>query len=299
MAKLLVTGASGHLGQLVLHHLLDTLKVPAADVVAASRKPDALSAWAAKGVTVRPVDFEDQASLAGAFGGAERVLLISTDAVDRPGRRIAQHQAAVKAAERAGVRHVVYTSMPKPEGSPILIAPDHAATEAALAASALPGWTILRNHWYFENLLGSLPQVVSSGQWYSAAGDGKVANIARDDLALAAAAALAADFDGKRTLTLTGGAARTTSETAALVSKVTGKPIQVIPVPVDGLVQGIVAAGLPEPVARLIASFDANTAENRAGDVTTDFKALTGKEPRAFEDWLAENKSAIAPAAGA
>jgi NAD(P)H dehydrogenase (quinone) len=299
MTKLLVTGASGHFGQRVLHHLLDTLKVPAGDIIATSRKPDALAGWAAKGVTVRACDFEDAASLAAAFAGAERLLLISTDAVDRPGRRIAQHKAAVDAAAKAGVRHVVYTSMPKPEGSPILIAPDHAATEAARAASALPGWTVLRNHWYFENLLMSLPHVVASGQWFTAAGDGKIANIARDDLARAAAVALAGTSAGKATLTLGGDKPRTTAEIAALVSQVAGKPIQVIQVSDEDLVKGMVGAGLPEPIARLVASFEVNTAAGRADEVTGDFKSLTGVDPLPFERWLATNKAALAGQAAA
>jgi NAD(P)H dehydrogenase (quinone) len=299
MTKLLVTGASGQLGQRVLHHLLDTLHVPAGNIIATSRNPDALSGWAARGVAVRAADFEDPASLTAAFAGAERLLLISTDAVDRPGRRTAQHQAAIEAAVKSGVNHVVYTSMPSPEGSPILIAPDHAATEAALKASALPGWTVLRNHWYFENLLMSLPHIVTTGQWFTAAGDGKIASIARDDLARAAAAALAAPTGGKTTLTLGGDKPRTTAEIAALVSQATGKPIQVIQVPVEDLVKGIVGAGLPEPVARLIASFDVNTAAGRAGDVTGDFKALTGIDPLPFEQWVTTNRAAITGQAAA
>src|SRR5262245_30413102 len=283
MTKLLVTGASGPFGQRVLHHLVDTLKIPASDIIATTRPPDALAGWAAQGIILRAADFEEAASLPAAFEGAERLLLISTDAGDRPGRRIAQHKAAVEAAVKAGVKHVVYTSMPKPEGSPILIAPDHAATEAALAASALAGWTVLRNYWYFENLLASLPHVIASGQWFTAAGDGRIANIARDDLARAAAVALASTARGKATLTLGGDKPRTTAEIAALVSKATGKPIQVIQVSVDDLVKGIVGAGLPEPVARLIASFDVNTAAGRAGDVSGDFKALTGVNPLPFE----------------
>ena len=166
--------------------------------------------------------------------------------------------------------------MPKPEASPILFAPDHAGTEAAVAASGLPGWTVLRNHWYYENLLASLPHVLASGHWYSAAGDGRIANIGRDDLAHAAAAALARDFAGKTTLTLSGAKAYTTTEIAALVSEATGKPIQVIPVPLEGLVQGMIGAGLPEPIARTYASFDTNTAAGRVAEVTGDFKALTG-----------------------
>lgn len=293
METLLVTGASGHLGQRVLHHLLETLQVPASRIVAASRKPDALSQWTAKGVEARAIDFEEAKSLAAAFKGADRVLIISTDAVDQPGRRLAQHRVAVQAAADAGVQHVVYTSMPKPENSPAMIAPDHTGTEAAIAASTLAGWTVLRNNWYFENLLRSLPQVLASGQWYTAAGDGRIAHIARDDLARAAAVALADTAGGKTTLTLTGARAYTTDEIAALVSRTDGRPIKVVHVPIEALVQGMVGAGLPEPVARFIASLDANTAAGGLADVTGDFTTLTGVDPLPFEQWLKANKEAF------
>ena len=298
MSQLIVTGAGGHLGQRVLSHLLDTLHVPPGQIIATTRHPDGLADRAARGVTVRAADFDDDASLAAAFAGGDRLLLISTDALDRPGRRLAQHRAAIAAAEAAGVRHVLYTSMPEPADSPLLIAPDHLGTEQALAASALPGWTVLRNHWYFENLFLWLPSALPGGQWYSAAGRGGVAHIARDDLARAAATALADGQDGRRVFTLSGARAWTTDEIAAAVARATGKPLAVVPVPVEALVQGMVDAGLPEPVAQVFASFDTNTAAGRVATVTGDYRALTGRDPRPFEDWLAENAPALAALAG-
>lgn len=289
---LLVTGAGGHLGQRVVHHLLHTLGVPAQRLIVTTRQPGKLADLAALGVDVRAADFDDAKALAQAFQGAGRLLLISTDALDTPGRRLAQHRNAIQAAETAGVGHVVYTSMPLPHGSPLLIAPDHAGTEDALSASALPGWTVLRNHWYFENLFMTLPSVLPSGKWYSATGDGRVAHIARDDLALAAATALVRN-DGKSTWTLSGSKAYSTADMAALISKAVNKPIEVVPVPLEGLVQGMVGAGLPEPLARVFASFDTNTAAGRVAEVTADFEKLTGRQPLAFEDWLAQNAAAL------
>lgn len=294
MSSLIVTGAGGQLGQHVLGHLIDTLRIPADRIVATTRQPDALAAWSARGIVVRHADFDAPHTLDAAFRGGHRLLLISTDALDRPGRRLEQHHAAIAAAERAGLRHIVYTSMPEPDGSPLLIAPDHAGTEHALADSALPGWTVLRNHWYFENLFLWLPSALASGQWYSAAGDGGIAHIARDDLARAAAVALAGDDEGKRTLTLSGAQAWTTAGIAAAVAATLGRPLQVVPVPVEGLVQGMVAAGLPEPLARIFASFDTNTAAGRVATVTGDYRALTGVDPQPFEAWLSANAHALA-----
>ncbi len=291
---LLVTGAGGQLGQRVLHHLTTTLAVPAERIAAATRKPETLAVWASKGVAVRRADFDDAASLSAAFAGIGRLLLISTDALERPGHRLDQHRAAIAAAETAGVKHVVYTSMPKPDNSAVLFAPDHAGTEAALAQSRLPDWTVLRNNWYFENLFFSLPSALGSGSWYSAAGTGGIAQLARDDLGRAAATALAGATKGKTTLTLTGARAYSTAEIAALVAQTTGRPIAVVPVPVEGLVQGMVAHGVPEPLARVFASFDVNTAQGGLADVTTDYRTLTGAEPQSFEAWLAANKAALA-----
>lgn len=291
--KILVTGASGQFGQWVLRHLTETLEVPAERIAAASRDTARLKDWAARGISVRALDFEAPETFGSALADVDRALLISTDAIDRPGRRLAQHQSAIAAMEAAGVGHVVYTSAPKPEASPLLIAADHAGTEQALAASAVPGWTILRNHWYFENLFSWLPSAIASGKWYAADDGAPSADIARSDLALAAATVLAGDEGGRKTYTLSGSQALTKAEMAATVSTAIGKPISVVEVPLEMLIQGMVQAGLPEPVARILASFDTNTAAGRVAEVTGDFRAITGREPKTFAAWVEDNKRAL------
>lgn len=297
-AKYLVTGASGQLGQRVVHHLLETSGVAASDIIAASRKPEQLASLAESGVQVRRVDFDDAASMEAAFAEAEKVLIISTDALDRPGHRLAQHRAAIAAAEKAGVKHLLYTSMPEPANSPLLFAPDHEGTEAAIQASAVPAWTILRNNWYFENVIMSVAPALASGHWYSAAGEGKVAHIARDDIARAVAAALVAAGTAKTTYTLTGASHYSHREMAALVSEVAGKQITVIDVPLEGLVQGMVGAGLPEPVARVYASIDTMIGHGGLATISGDYKMLTGQEPQSFEAWVESQTPAFRGMAG-
>lgn len=287
MNTLLVTGASGQLGRRVIHHLLKTLKVEPALLIASTRQPEALSDLTALGINVRKADFDDEVSLPSAFDGAERALLISTDPIDRPGRRLEQHQRALTAVARAGVKHLIYTSCPQPEHSPLLIAADHAGTEKLIRDSYIPGWTILRNHWYFENLIHTLAGVKQrGGKWYSAAGDGLIASLSRDDLALAAATALASPWDGRRTLTLSGTEALSTVEQAQVLASILGRPIDVVPVPSEVLVRGMVSGGIPESIARTLASFDTNTAAGRVAEVTSDFFHLTGRIPLAFADWI-------------
>jgi NAD(P)H dehydrogenase (quinone) len=293
----LVTGAAGHLGSLTIASLIADQKVAPKDIIATTRKPEALAALAKQGVAVRAADFDQPESLAKAFAGATRLLLISTDALDRPGRRLEQHRRAVAAAAKAGVRHILYTSMPKPETSAVTFAPDHLGTERAIAESGIPGWTLLRNNWYFENLFYSVPQALAAGSWYSAAGDGRIAHIGRADLARAAAAALAASNSGQTTYTLTGARAYSTAELAGLIAAATGKPLSVVPVDAAALIQGMVAHGLPEAIAQVFASFDTNIRQGGLADVTGDFARLTGQQPTPFETWLEVNTSAFAGAA--
>lgn len=292
--RIIVTGASGHLGQRVIHHLLETFKVAPGHIVAASRNPDKLGALAAKGIETRKADFDDAASLKSAFAGGGRVLVISTDAVGQPGKRLAQHKAAIAAAAAAGASQILYTSMPEPgPGSPILFAPDHAGSEEAVKATGIP-YVVFRISWYFENLLPSLPQVVARGQWFSSAGEGRIAYVARDDIARAIAAVLAAPIGESAIHTLTGAEAPTTREIAAMVSGIAGKEIAVVQVSDEELAAGLEKAGLPAPVAALLASFDANTRAGRIATVTDDVRSLTGHAPAALKDFLRDNKAAFA-----
>ncbi|MBN9257175.1 MULTISPECIES: SDR family oxidoreductase [unclassified Mesorhizobium] len=292
---LLVTGAAGQLGQGVIHHLLDTLKVPPSRIIATTRDPAKLADLAARGVTVRAADFNDEASLVSAFKGADRVLIISTNDLDvKGGRRLQQHLTAVAAAKKAGVSHLLYTSMPTPEpGSPVLFAGDHHGTEQAIKESGIP-YTIFRNGWYQENLFMALPHALSSGHWYTSAGDGRIAHGARDDMAAAIAASLASGSKDSEIYTLTGPQAYTIPEIAALVREVTGKPLEVVQLSDEALTEGIKASGVPEDVARLIVSFDANTRSGRISMVTDAVEKLSGRKSKTLKEFLQANKAALA-----
>lgn len=298
-SPILVTGAAGHLGRLVVSHLLDTLRIPAAQIIATSRKPAALADLAARGVSVRAADFDRPETLAAAFAGAGRVLIISTDTLDRPGARLAQHRAAIAAAKQAGASHVVYTSMPKPEpGSPVLFAPDHFGTEQELKASGL-GWTVLRNTWYAENLFFGLPHALQSGALYTAAGEGRIAHVSRDDCALVAATVLASGSTANVTLEVTGPQAYSTAETAQAASEITGRPIKVVQVTPEQFAQGLAAAGVPAGFVPLLVSFDANTKLGNLSQVTDTVQRLTGRQPKTLRDFLVAQKAALLGTAGA
>lgn len=290
-----ITGAAGQLGRQVIKYLLDNLQVPAQHIVALTRDTTKLVEVAAQGVEVRHADFDNTTTLADSFKGVQRVLLISTDVLGVPGKRLEQHKNAIDAAEQAGVKHVIYTSMPKPEGSAITFAGDHLGTEQALAASNM-SWTILRNNWYFENLFMETEHILASGQWFSAAGDGRSAHIARADLALAAAHVLASSDFSNKTYTLSGAKAYSVEDMAERLSAVSGKAIAVVPITDEQKQAGLAQAGLPPAFAEIFASFDINTRLGGVAEVTDHFKQLTGKEPTPFEQWLDAHKNLFAVA---
>ena len=287
MTTFLVTGANGKLGRHVTQLLLSA---KAGTVIAASRDPSKLADLAAKGAQTRRADFDDPASLAEAFKGVDRLLLISTDGM-APGQRLAQHATAISAAKTAGVGHVIYTSMPKPETSAVSFASDHLGTENTLKASGL-AYTILRNSWYQENLFLALPPALKSGQWYSSAGDGKIPHIAHADCARAAAAALI-QAPVNQTFTLTGPERLTTQQIATLASAATGRPLAVIELTDEQLAEGMKHAGVPEGLIPMLVSFDTNTRQGGFDVLTNDVETLTGQKPTTLQAFFAANAQAL------
>jgi NAD(P)H dehydrogenase (quinone) len=288
--SILVSGAAGGLGRLVTAELV---RLGAPNIIATTRDPSQLVHLAAQGVDVRAADFDDPASLATAFAGADRALIISTDSLDGTDRRIHQHRSAIAAAARAGVGHLLYTSIVNPhEGNPAAVARDHRLTEDALAESGLP-WTALRNNLYSEVTIMALAPAVASGALYAAAADGAVSYVARADCARAAAAALLAADIAHGPIDITGPEAITRADLAAIAADVTGRPVEYVAVDADAAVQGMIGAGLPEPLARLLVTFDLATASGQFSGVSNAVTELAGAEPESVASFLRANKHAL------
>ena len=288
---LLVTGAGGKLGRRVVELLLEA---NAGKVIATTRSPEKLADLTAKGVDVRHADFDDAASLEAAFRGADRLLLISTDATGKPGQRLGQHRNAVAAAKMAGVKHLVYTSAPSPyptpEGS---IIDDHFWTEEALFGSGLD-WTILRNNIYADMILVGLPHAIATGQLFTATGTGGRNYVTREDCAHTAAAALA-KTTGRRVLDVNGPAPVTQAELAALASELTGRSVVHIGVSPEDMRKGLLGAGLPPSMANALVMFDVDASEGRHALTAPTVNALTGREPTSMRDFLVANRAALLP----
>ena len=291
---LLVTGAGGQLGRRVVELLVEA---GAGRVIAATRTPGKLADLASRGVEVRQADFDRAGGLAAAFAGADRLLLVSTDVLDRPGVRLAQHRAAVNAAVAAGVKHIVYTSAPAPQPTPGgSLIDDHFWTEQALAASGVD-WTILRDSLYADLLLMSLPHAVQTGQLFSATAGAGRSYVTREDCARAAAAVLASPPSGRRIFDVTGPAAVTQDEVAALAGELAGRKIQHIDLSPDDLRQGLTAAGMPPFLVDALAGFDAAAAQGYHAIVTPTVKDLTGRAPMSVRAFLTAHRGALLGAA--
>lgn len=284
---LFVSGASGQLGRLVLEAL--KAKAYAGKIIAGTRDPAKLADVA--GVEVRKADFSDKAGLVAALQGVDRFLIISTDQI---GQRLSGHVTAIAAAKEAGVKEIFYTSMPNPEApNEITFAPEHLGTEDAIKASGLP-YTILRMSWYAENLLGSLPGNLKSGQWFTSAAGGRNSYVTRRDCARAAAGALLKGAENK-TYTVTGPAALSNAEIAAIATELTGKPLAVIEISDEQLAGGAKAAGVPDfVIEHFIVPFEAFGRSGKSASVTDAVETLWGEKPQAFKEFLAGHKAALA-----
>lgn len=290
---LLVTGASGNLGRRVVELLLASGQHERRKIVATTRTPEKLADLERRGIEVRAASFEDPSSLAVAFAGVERALLISTDALDRPGRRLEQHANAVNAAKRAGVRHIVYTSLTNPGlESLVTIAPDHRETERLIADGGF-GYALLRNNMYTDYLLHHLPHEVAAGKIVNAYGDGRVGYVTRDDCARAAAAALASTFDGRAVHDVTGPAALTQAELANIVSEISGKRVTYLAVDGDTSKRNAIAAGLPAPVAELLVSFELAGAKGQLDVALGAVQALAGVAPTSVREFLVAHRALL------
>lgn len=280
---LLVTGASGHLGRLVVEALLER-GTPAAEVVAIARNPESLADLAARGVVVHRADYTDPASLDAAIAGVDRLLLVSGSEV---GHRIAQHANVIDAAKRAGVGFVAYTSITRADTSDLALAAEHRATEELLAASGLT-YALLRNSWYLENYTGQLPTVLEHGVVLGAAGEGRVSAATRADYAAAAAVVLAGDGKGHEgaVYELGGDDAFTLGELAETVGRVAGREVVYRDLSAAEYTAALVAAGLPEGYAGVLADSDRGIADGALFTDSGDLSRLIGRPSTKLEDAL-------------
>ena len=286
MSKILVTGASGELGRETLHALLDI--TDSSGLVAMVREPKKASSLAEQGIEIRRGDYLDPSSLALAFAGIDKVLMVSAVAFTD---RLAQHLNVIEAAKQAGVQHIVYTSIQRKPGSahviPMVTESDQ-ATEQALARSGLD-YTVVRNSLYQEVLPFMLGSDWAAGGVHMTAGDGGAAMVSRKDLALANALILTQPGHVGKTYTLGASEVISFKEIALTLSAITGREVPYKIVSKHDFTTRLIAAGFPLAVADFLHEWVMAVNLGEFCEVTGDLEQLIGRRPQSCQDFLASH----------
>ena len=285
---IIVTGANGKLGRAVVERLLE--RAPAEQIGVSVRDPEQARGLEERGVRVRRGDFADADSLAHAFEGASRVLIVSAGALGEEAVRL--NRAAIDAAGAAGAQRILYTShMGSNPSSPFPPMPTHAVSEAALRDSGV-AFTALRNGFYAATASMLLGDAAETGE-LAAPEDGPVAWTAHADLAEAAAIALTEEVLDGVTPDLTGPEAIDLAGIAAIASELTGRHIRRVVVPDAEHRAGLVARGVPEPAADMLLGLFAASRQGEFANVDPTLGRLIGRPPMPLRSTL---EAALAPA---
>ena len=294
--KIIVSGASGQLGSLVIEELL-ARKVAPENLILVSRTPntDHLQAYAARGASVRFGDFNEPESLEDAYRGGTRMLLISINGGG--GDRPELHKAAIDAAMRAGVKHIAYTSYVNADlNETSTIAVDHRRTERILQESGL-AWTMLRNQIYANGLVDQAIQIVRDGGIVTHTPDARVAYVTREDCAAAAAAVLVSPAHENRAYNITGPDAIGPRELAALASELSGKSAELMIVSETEYRERLAGTGMPETSIDGTISFAAELDSPYLREPSTAVADLTGRPAMSVRQLLVENRARLRDAA--
>jgi NAD(P)H dehydrogenase (quinone) len=267
---IVVTGATGRLGRLAVEALLDR-GVPPEEIVATGRSVERLSDLGARGVRVERLDYSDVAD--GVLSAGDVLVFVSGSEV---GQRVPQHRNVVDAAARAGIARVIYTSAPAADDTTLVVAPEHAATEAMIRESGLP-FTFLRNGWYSENYLPAFQQAAETGAVVANAGQGRVASAPIAEFAEAAAAVASTAGHEDAVYELSGDLAWSYDELADTFAQVLGRGVSYQSLSDDDYRATLLAAGLDEGTAGFVVALGKNTADGLLAVTTGELAKLLGR----------------------
>lgn len=275
--KVGISGASGHLGSAIVREL--KARIGAKDIVAISRTPDKL---AALGVETRAGDFDKPETLAEAFQGLDKLLLLPT-VEPTPSARSRQLVAAFDEAVSAGVGHITLVSaVGVRSGEASDLNESYFVSEQALMRKA-SRWSIVRMALFSESFLNGVKMSLAQGVDASIS-SAPVNFVSRDDVAAACAGVLATEGHHGAIYNATGPEALDGPGRAAMIAEIIGKPFAFVQVTAEQYAEGLKAAGLPPAFINVGLSIQEMIARG-AFDITTgDVLRLAGRAPRRLAD---------------
>ena len=234
-----ITGATGQFGAIALN----LLKAKNANVIALVRSPEKIS-----GVEARKFDYSKTEGQVEALQGVDTLILVSSNEIGK--RCFIQHNNVIGSAKKAGVKHIIYTSLlgATNDNTVQCLASEHVETEAALKASGIT-YTILRNTWYTENYTDLIPASIANNAFYGSAQNARIASALRAELAEAAVNVALGEGHDNQTYELSGSTSYTLADLAAEISKQTGKNIPYVDIPTTDYANELVKMGLPKEIA--------------------------------------------------
>ena len=280
---ILVTGATGQLGSIVVNELLK--KIPASQLAVLVRDENKAVAFKEQGVNVRVATYQDSAALNTALQGVEKLLLISSSDLNN---RFEQHKNVVDAAKKTGVKHILYTgiTMQNTATSPLKdFMSDHFRTEEYIQANGFT-YTFLQNSLYAEVIpMFAGPQAVDTGIFFPA-GEGKVSFVTRQDLGEAAANILATEGHENKTYQLTGAAAYSFADVASTLSSLANKPVSYTSPDPAAFEEALKGFGLPAEIIGMSLGFSAAIKHHDFEVTDTTLERLLGRQTTDLTSYL-------------
>lgn len=269
--KYAITAVTGCFGQVAMKTLADL--VPAEQIIGLARNTEKAAKMVPAGVTVRPGDYNDVATLTESLKGVDRLLFISS----QPGGdvpRAQQHLNVIEAAKKAGVKWIAYTSFPHADQATGALASDHIQTEKALAASGIDH-TFLRNNWYLENEMDSIKGALAGQPFVYGAGEGHVGWALEHDYAEAAAKVLV--NDQPKAIYEFAGAPATYADLAQAISELTNQEFKVVSLDAADYRQSLEDNGLPAEVAEIVTGIQTMIQDGDLDETTSDLPDVLGR----------------------
>ena len=235
-------------------------------------------------------DYHQPDTVRAALHGCDVLFLLGPNLIDQTELEI----GVVQAAKAAGVGHIVKLSVMGAVDEAYSLAHVHRPVEKAIEASGLT-WTFLRPNSYMQNVVTFMkPTIQADSMFYSASGNARISHVDVRDMAAVAAQALTnpAQHAG-RAYTLTGPEAVTYDDMAAAISSVLDRPIAHVALSPEDMRGGMLAEGMPEPLADRLLDLERYFREDRASVISDDIKRVTGRHATPLSQYLRDHAAQL------